>query len=167
MRYDTVLGEEVERAALIGNRVLTESSIEPLGERSGDQAAWMLQESPLAVFGDWRTHYPVREVIQEYVLDGRRVWMVRMGDATAPALTVYVDVENDVVLGTDGFAVIPGMGRAGKRQRYPGFRDVEGMQWPTGVIVAFPNDLMGVVRITYDEPELGIEAPDGLFELRD
>jgi CubicO group peptidase (beta-lactamase class C family) len=167
VRYDSVVGEEHERAAVNGDRVWTESSVEPLGERQGDQAKWIVEESPLAVFGDWRTHYPVREVIQDYTLDGRRVWMVRMGDTSAPALTVYVDVESDLVLGLDGFAVVPGMGRVGKRQRYPGFNEFEGMQWPTGAVIAFPNELMGAIRVTYDEPEFGVEVAEGAFELRD
>ena len=167
VRFEALVGEERERGGCIGGRVWTESSVEPLAERHGDQAAWTLDESPLAVLGDWRTHYPVRQLIQDYEFDGRRVWVVRMGDTSAPAITLYVDVESNLVLGTDGFAVVPGMGRVGKRQRYPGFTDVAGMQWPTGVMIAFPNEMLGVIRITYDEAELGVDVDEGVFELRD
>jgi len=167
VRYDSAVGEERERAALNGDRVWTDSSAEPLGERHGDQATWILDESPLAVFGDWRTHYPVRRVIQEYEMDGRHVWMVRMGDTSAPALTVYVESERNLVIGLDGFALIPGMGRVGKRQRYPEFRDVDGMQWPANTVIAFPNELIGAIRVTYDEAEFGVELNEGVFELLD
>lgn len=167
MRDDVEIGEDVEVSAFDGDRVWVHSSLQPRQEVEGDQLRWMRDEFAPALFGDWREHYPVRRVVQEYELDGRRVWMVRLGGVDGPATTVYVDAETNLVVGTDSFAVVPSLGRVGKRQRFLDHRDVQGMQWPARVNVVFAGSPVGVLRVAYDEFELGVDVPEGAFELRD
>ncbi len=64
-------------------------------------------------------------------------------------------------------AHIDTMGRIGQKVRFGDFRDVSGMLLPFRSEVEYANPLIGTIVTTITEVELGVELPEGAFELRE
>ena len=61
---------------------------------------------------------------------------------------------------------IAGEGRFGRRVIFSDFRDVSGMLLPFRTEIHYSNPIIGTVVATIDDVELGVELPEGTFELR-
>ena len=121
----------------------------------------------LARFGDWKSWYPSFEVVQELHRQGRKVILVRMGNCSAPATTLYVDAETGRMIHTDGMAEVEGMGTIGQRVSYGDFRDVSGVLLPYRSEVEIANPLIGTIATQVTEIEVGVQLAEGVFELSD
>ena len=118
-------------------------------------------------FGDWRRWYPQLQVIQRLpVGDGEEVFLVRAGDTSAPGMTLYVDAKSGRVFREDSMTHIPGEGRYGQRVIFSDFRDVSGMLLPFRSETHYSNSILGTAVTTIHDVELGVDLPDGTFELR-
>ena len=166
-RVDSAANGNFEQLAIDGEKVWYASSTQEVSELEGDRAEGMRLENTFARFGDWRDWHPVLEVIQR-VHDGERdLIMVRVGDTSAPAATLYVDWNNGRLLRVENVSVIEGMGRVGQQTTFSDFRDVSGVLLPFQSSVALSNSMVGTITTTVTEAEVGVEVPEGTFQLRD
>ena len=86
--------------------------------------------SPFQQFGDWRRASATLTVIQE-MREGDAVMIImRAGDASAPAQTIFVDRESGRVMHIAGMTFIEGLGRLGNRAHFSDFREVGGALLP-------------------------------------
>jgi len=166
-RYESTVANQFERVAYNGEQVWYESALKPLAALDGKRAAFTRVDSPFARFGDWKRWYPSFEVVQELHRKGRKVILVRMGNCSAPATTLYVDAETGRMIHTDGMAEVEGMGTIGQRVSYGDFRDVSGVLLPYRSEVEIANPLIGTIATRVTEVEVGVELAEGVFELSD
>lgn len=166
-RTDEAVGEEVGKVAFDGRTLRMESMLRPLEEVVGERAAAMLQRDPFVRFGDWRRDGATLTVIQELKPDGEHALLVRLGDCSAPAPTVYVDWTTGRVGGMDGLMFLDGLGRVGQKVRFREFEEVGGALLPKRVEIEVAHPLIGTIVSTVEAFELGVEVPEGHFELAD
>ena len=95
---------------------------------------------------------------------GGSLLLVRAGDTSAPAPTLGIDEETGRVVGEMSL-IDSGVGRMARRLRFGDFREVSGMLLPFKTQVKFANPMIGKAVLTVDEVELGVELPEGAFEL--
>ena len=174
-RTDTVAREEFEHLAYDGARVRYASSIKPMAVLEGPRAELLRLENPFARFGDWRRWYPRLQVVQRLEKGagdraqgdeaGEEVFLVRAGDTSAPAPTLYVDWETGLVVHEDSMTHIDTMGRIGQRVSFGDFRDVSGMLLPFRSEIELANQLIGTIVTTVTDVELGVELTEGAFTL--
>jgi hypothetical protein len=165
--FESTVGEEHERGAFDGERIRYATSTRPAATLEGPRAASMRLDHVFARLGDWRRWYPHLEVIQE--LDwAQGILVVRTGDTSAPARTLYVQADTGLVAREDSFAHVDGMGRVGRRLTFGDFREVSGMHLPYRTEVEYAaNPLLGTIVATITDVELGVPLPEGTFELRE
>lgn len=164
-RVDEVLGEEVSHVAFDGEtfrRSSSAGSVEPL---EGEVGLLLLQSDPFLRFGDWRREGVTLTVIQE--LDGAdgHVLLVRAGDTSGPAPTMYVDLETGRVVRMDGLILLDGVGRLGQKVRFGDWREVSGALLPFRVEVELAHPLIGTILNTYESFEVGVKVDAGWFTL--
>ena|GEM_PF-587669 len=165
-RMDSLSPGQFERVAYDGDNVWSESSMKPLS-KVGDQAAELLRfDSPLARFGDLLAWHPDLQVVQRLDWDNKTIYLLRTGDTSGPARSLYVDGDTGRVLGEDSMTFIEGMGSMGQSLRFGDFRDVTGMLLPYRTEVTLANKMIGTIVTTLDEIELEVEVAEGAFELR-
>ncbi len=164
-RIDTVAGDQSERVAFDGEHAHTSSSAKPVATLDADRSELMRFDGMLVAFGDWRRWYPDARVIQ--TLEEGQAIVVRTGGTSAPARTLFVAAESGRVLREMSTTFVDGMGRVGQRLTYGDFRDVAGMQLPFRTETVLANPLIGAIVTTTTGFELGVEVPEGAFELRD
>lgn len=166
-RMDSLASGQFERVSYDGENVWSESSTKPLS-KVGDQAAELLRfDSPLARFGDLLAWHPELQVIQRLNWDNKTLYLLRTGDTSGPARSLYVDGDTGRLLGEDSMTFIDGMGTVGQSLRFGDYRDVSGMLLPYRTEVTLANKMIGTIVTTLDEIELGVELSEGTFELRD
>jgi CubicO group peptidase (beta-lactamase class C family) len=166
-RVDSVARGQFEHLAFDGEKVWYRSPTKPVAELESSRTDVVRQENTLAVFGDWNVWYPKLEVIQR-VHDGERdILILRTGDTSAPATTFYIDWKIGRLLRMDSVSVIEGMGRIGQQTTFSDFRDVSGVLLPFQSSVQLANPMIGTIVTTVDEFELGVELPEGTFQLKD
>ena len=166
-RMDNLSPGQFERIAYDGEHVWSESSMKPLS-KVGDQAAELLRfDSPLARFGDLLAWHPDLQVIQRLDWDNKTIYLLRTGDTSGPARSLYVDGDTGRLLGEDSMTFIEGMGAMGQSLRFGDYRDVSGMLLPYRSEVTLAHKMIGTIVTTLDEIELGVEVSEGAFELRD
>ena len=166
-RVDTTAGENFEHIVFDGEQVRYASSTQPAATLEGPRAEEARLDSPFVRFGDWRRWYPRLKVIQRLERGGKDVFLVRAGDTSAPARTLYVEAKTGRVLREEGMTHIEAMGRIGQRLTFSDFRDVSGMLLPFRTSIQLANPLIGTIVTTVSEVELGAELPEGAFELRE
>lgn len=167
-RADTTAGENEEHTVFDGSRVRYASSTQPATTLEGPRAADARLDSIFVRFGDLRRWFPRIQVIQRLEAPtGKEVLLVRMGDTSAPARTLYVDWETGRVYREDGMTHIENMGRIGHRMDFGDFRDVSGVLLPFRTEVLLANPLIGPIVTTVSDYELGCELPEGTFELQE
>lgn len=166
-RTDEAVAEEVGCVAYDGETVRSESVLRPAGPVEAEQAAMMLQRDPFVRFGDWRRDGATLTVVQEIRREDEHAVLVRLGDCSATAPTVYVDWTTGHVGGMDGLMHIDGMGRIGQKVRFREFQDVHGAMLPKRVEVQLANPLIGTIVSTVDSVEVGVQVPEGHFALAD
>jgi hypothetical protein len=144
--------------------------MQPITEAAGpiadaDRAYRLSRDHHFARFGNWTDWHSNMDVVQEVKLGEREMYLVRTGDCSAFARTLYVEVETGRVLGEDGFSNIPGLGLLGQKLRADDFREVEGMLLPYRVRIQFANNMLGRMTVMVTDVKVGAEAPD--FHLGD
>lgn len=166
-RVDEVTEEESGSIAFDGAVLRSATSQREAAPMEGLAAELSAQRSPFLRFGDWRRSGVPFEVVQRLRHDDEDAVLVRLGDSSAPAPTVYVDWSSGRVGRLDGMIFVEGLGRLGERVRFNDFRDVGGALLPGRVDIELAHPLIGTVQNVVEEVELGVETPEGLFELRD
>jgi CubicO group peptidase (beta-lactamase class C family) len=165
-RFDGVVGEEFEYIAYDGTDVWYHSKAKPLEAREDDSKADLRLDHHLSRMGDWKLWHPHMEVIQQLNRGGKNLLLVRTGDTSAPARTLFVDADSGLVLGEDKVSAVEGIGRLGQRLRYADFRDVSGMQLPFALKIKYANQMLGTSTITVSEYKLGEEFSAETFNLK-
>jgi len=165
-RTDSVFGQEFAYEAFDGEIARTLSRTKALAVVEGRMAEQMRVDHDFARFGDWKRWHPHLQVIQQLSRAGKTLLLVRAGDASAPARTFFVDAETGRMLGEDNVLLVEGVGMLGQRMRYDDFRDVAGMTLPHSIKARFSNPMFGTSEATLTGFELGVELPDGFFELQ-
>ena len=166
-RVDSVMGEESERLAFDGHLVRYASHLKEETVLEGARAAAARVDNALARFGDLRRWYPTLRVIEKQVKNGEEIFLVRTGDTSAPASTIYLHGESGRVLMVDSVVYVDTMGRIAQRQKFDDWREVHGMTLPHRTELQLPNPVIGEIVTTLNEVEVGVEAPEGWFRLED
>lgn len=166
-RVDGSMDDVFERLGIDGDAVWYETSQEALHRLAGEPAALMRCDTPFARYGDWQREFGALEVIQRLEEDGRAIYVVRTGDASAPATTLYIEYETGRIQMADGLTFMSGLGRIGYRVKFEDFREQAGVVLPFRTVTTIPNGLIGSVVTQFDTLELGVELPEGTFALTD
>jgi hypothetical protein len=119
----------------------------------------------LARLGDWGDWYEHVEVVQELEGEGKHILVLRLGDTSAPAPSLLVDLDADTVFRMDSVSHLPGVGRMGSRTNYADYRDVGGMLLPFLIRTEYANPLLGEVLTHVESYDLGVELPADAFRL--
>ena len=166
-RVDESAGGESGSVAFDGERIRYAAGGQPAVTLEGQAAELLRLGHPFARFGDWRLWHPRLQVIQRIEGGGRAMFLVRAGDTSAPAQTLFVDAETGRVLRVSGMTHVEPLGRIGMRATFDDFRDVSGMLLPFQSEVVLMNPMLGPMAVmnTLSEVELGVELPEGTFEL--
>jgi hypothetical protein len=123
--------------------------------------------NPWARFGDWHQWHAQLTPIQRLERGGKQLLLLRAGHTSAPAPTLFIDLETGRVLGEDTMVTMDGLGRIGQRIRYGDFRDVSGMLLPYETKTLYANPMIGSSVSTVIEINVGVEVNDGTFELKE
>ncbi|MCP3919629.1 MAG: hypothetical protein GY711_29185 [bacterium] len=166
-RSETSVGAEFERLAIDGSEAWYESHATPAHQLEGAPARSALEGSTFARFGDWRSWASTLQVIQRLERDGKEIFLVRAGDTSGPATTLYVEPETGRVVHVDGMIYAENVGRAGQRVTFSDFRDVSGVRLPfrSEMELAVPN--LGEIVLTVQEVDAGVELAADAFVLRE
>jgi CubicO group peptidase (beta-lactamase class C family) len=167
-RSDTTARGESESFAVDGDAVRQVTSQKPAVETfEGERAALLRADSPFTRFGDWRGRSPAYRVIQRLGGEDEEVLLVRAGDTSAPAATLYVDARTGRVVRVDSLTHVDMLGRIGQKVRFEDFRDVSGMTLPFRTRVELANPMLGEFVVTVADVELGVAVPASAFALAD
>lgn len=165
-RLDAKMGTQFEHIAYDGKQLTYESINEAAGPIKDEARAYRLsRDHHFSRFGNWTEWHATMEVIQKVQLGEREMYLIRTGDCSGPARTLYVEVDTGRVLGEDGFSNIPGLGLLGQKLRADDFREVEGMLIPYRVRIQFANNMLGRMTVMVTDLELGVDPPS--FRLGD
>ena len=166
-RVDESVGEDVGHSASDGGTMRLQLPKQEAAPVEGEQAAFMRQSNPFLRSGDWRRDGTRLIVLQELGQGDERVLLVRAGDCSAPATTLYVGVESGRLEGVSGLTFLPGMGRIGEKVRFSDWRDVGGALLPGRVEVELAHPLIGRIVSVVQQVDVGVEVPEGHFALAD
>ncbi len=164
-RFDATFGKEFEQITSDGEEVWSASHLSPAALLEDQLADQIRSEHLLARFGKWSDWYDHVEVIQELEGSGKHILVVRLGDTSAPADSVLVDLDEGTVFRIDAVSLLPGVGRMGTRTSYADYRDVEGMLLPFAMQSEYSNSMIGSIITEVESYEVGVELPDGAFTL--
>ncbi|HVS19357.1 MAG TPA: serine hydrolase domain-containing protein [Planctomycetota bacterium] len=164
-RVDEVLGEEVGSVAFDGTALRRASTGQPAAPLEGRAAELVMLRDPFLRFGDWRRDGAELTVVQELRSGDDLRWLVRGGDCSAPAPTMYVDAATGRLERMDGLTFIDGLGVIGQRVTFDDWRDVGGALLPLRIEVELAHALIGTIRNTYEAFETGVEIDAGWFRL--
>ena len=134
-------------------------------ESGGDRARFLLEGNTLVRFGDWRDTYPQLQTIQRIKRGTKTVFIVRAGDTSAPAPSLYIDTETGRLIREDSLTFIPTLGRLGRRVSFGEFEDSSGMLLPHRTEIELAHNLIGTITATITELELGVELAEDAFVL--
>jgi len=165
--FDALMGEEFEHIAFNGEQVMYAARNKPASAVEGDRKTAFLQSNHWAHFGDWHQWHSQLIPIQRLERAGKQLLLLRAGNTSAPAPTLFIDLETGRVLGEDSIVVIDSLGRIGQRTRYRDFRDVSGMLLPYETKTQYANPMIGSSVATVLEINVGVEISDGKFELKE
>jgi len=164
-RSDELVGETRGSVAFDGEHVHYATSNRPATVLEGQPAELLRTGNPLARYGDWNHWYADLRVVQRLRHGDEDAVLVRTGDTSSPAATLYVDWATGAVGRIDSMTYAEGMGRVGQRTSLGDFREVSGMLLPYRAEIELANPMIGTIVVTLDEVEVGAEVPAGWFEL--
>ena len=167
LRVDTVAGGQSEHVVIDGERIRYSSTAQPAKTPEGPLAEAMRLDTPFVHFGDWREWYSSLQVIQRIKQGSEEVFLVRAGDTSATAPTLYVHATTGHLVHVAKVTPIEGMGRMGQHVSFGDFRDVSGMSLPHKSEVKLANPMIGSIVSEVTEIELGVELPEDAFVLED
>ena len=164
-RVDEVTAGESAATAFDGEALRMQSGGKP-AEVMGPEYAATLADAGLANrFGDWRKRGVKAQVIQRIAQDGRSILLVRLGDLSAAATTLYIVEEDWVVRRLDGMTQLPGVGKIGQTIEFEDFREVDGMLLPFRIELALANPMIGKITAVVTEAKTIDAPPVGHFRL--
>lgn len=166
-RIDVTMNAQSESSVFDGKHAYYASTATPAERLDGLRGAEIRLDNHFARFGDWHQWHSKLEVIQKLERGDKEIFLMRTGDASAPASTYFVDANSGRVIGEDRVSLMPGMGMIGMRMRFADFRDVSGMLLPYKTQTKFSNPMIGTAWTTISEIELGVELPVNAFHLID
>jgi hypothetical protein len=166
-RVDETMGEESGRTASDGGTLRMQTPRQPAELVEGEPAELMRQRDPFLRFGDWRREGNRLTVMQALGDGDMRVLLVRVGDCSAPAPTLFVGAESGRLESMAGLTFLPGVGRIGQKVRFSDWRDVGGALLPGRVDVELAHPLIGKISSAVQQIDVGIDVPEGHFALRD
>jgi len=164
-RYEAKVGEQNEQASFDGERVWHGTQLTPPRLVEGEHAQTMRLDHAFAHYGDWFEWYPGVRVVQVLHRSDQEVFVVRGGDTSAPATTLYVHGSTGHVVAVDSMIFGEGTGRIGQHVEYGDFHEVAGMLFPYSTETELANPMIGPIIMTVQEIELGVEASDEAFAL--
>lgn len=165
--FNALIGGEFENIAFNGQQVMYATRNKPAAVVAGTRETEMLRGNPWARFGDWHQWHAQLTPIQRLERGGKQLLLLRAGHTSAPAPTLFIDLETGRVLGEDTMVTMDGLGRIGQRTRYGDFRDVSGMLLPYETKTLYANPMIGSSVSTVIEINVGVEVNDGTFELKE
>lgn len=166
-RTDTLAGAEFEHLAYDGQDLRYYSKAEPKSILEGPRAQLMLHDSPFVRLGNWSSANPDAAVIQKLVRDGKTVYVLRAGDASAPRSTLYLDEETGRVMREDGYTQSGPAGRMAQRRSFGDYREISGMLLPHRTEIQLANTMIGTITTTVTDIGLGVDVTDSMFKLED
>lgn len=166
-RVDVALGPNFEHTAFDGETVTYASSMEDAGPLEGDRAEQVRRDNFLARFGDLRLTRSPLTTIQRIQRDSKDVYVVRAGDTSATASTLYIGAESGRLLRESNVTHVPGAGRLGTHASFGDFREIEGMWLPHRTEVEFGNAMLGALVSQTESLELGTAVDDGVYEIHE
>ena len=167
-REDSTVAGQFERLGFDGKIAWYASKMKPLAALEGPRADQQRFVSPVVRFGDWHRWYQKLQVIQRLKSgSGDEVFVVRTGDTSATASTLYVAAKTGRVFREEKVIHVDMLGRIGLKSTFGDFRDVSGMLLPFETKIELANPLLGPVVTRVTEVKVGVELPKGVFELKD
>jgi CubicO group peptidase (beta-lactamase class C family) len=164
-RADEAVGEERGSVAFDGTTLRHSALGQPAAPLEGRAAQFTMLRDPFLRFGDWRRDGAVLTVVQELRSPAKHVWLVRAGDCSAPAPTMYVDAATGRLVRMDGLTFVDGLGVIGQRVAFDDWREVGGALLPFRIEVELAHPLIGKIVNTYETFEVGVEVDAGWFKL--
>jgi CubicO group peptidase (beta-lactamase class C family) len=156
-----------ENVAFDGEKVWYETTGKAIVELEGDRAMQVQNGSPFARYGDWSERFPNARVIQRYKAEGKDCILVRMGDTSSTAATYMINEETGHLMMEANVVHMEQMGRMGHFIGFADFRDVSGIQLPFQLKMKMANPLIGSIEMRVLEYKVGVEVPEGMFQLLD
>jgi CubicO group peptidase (beta-lactamase class C family) len=172
-RVDEAIGDQSSATASDGEAVRMKLSDKPVEELSPKAAAALFSVGLAGRFGDWRKRGIKAQVIQRISQSraegesARSVLLVRLGDTSGAATTLYIDEDRWVVGRVDGMTEIPGLGELGQTTEFGDFREVEGMLLPFSSEMELANPMIGKITSIVTEASIGDALPAGHFRLEE
>ncbi len=169
-RIDEVIGDQTSATAFDGDSVRMQVGDKPVEVLSADAAAALSSVGLADRFGDWRKRGETATVIQRIEQtngDGTKlnVLLVRLGDTSGPATTLYIDEDRWIVGRLDGMTEIPGLGKLGQVIEFGDFREIGGMFIPYQAELELANPMIGKITSTVTEASTAKVMPVGHFRL--
>jgi CubicO group peptidase (beta-lactamase class C family) len=166
-RLDEAFGGQQGGVAFDGTTLRRASAGQPAAPIEGTAAEQLLQGNLFLRFGDWRQSGEPLTVIQEMPVGDGRAVLVRAGDTSRPAPTLYVDLESGRLVRIDVLTTVEGLGRVGQKMRFDDWRDVAGALLPFRVESELAHPMLGPLPFVnvYEGIEEGVEVSAGWFSL--
>ncbi len=168
LKEEITIAGQFEHASFDGTDVWYHTTAVPLNKLDGVKAEQVRSSGPTIRFGDWNESYPSIKVIQKLKGPDGDVYIVRLGDTSATAPTVYVDATRHQVFREDRIIEVEMLGRIGQRSKFGDFREVSGMLIPFETQIEIAHPIVGFItsvkKVT--ETEVGIELPADAFQLK-
>lgn len=168
-RIEEVNGEHTSATTSVEGVVRMKIDDQPVETLEGVAAVLEDQNGITQRFGDWRKRGVEATVIQRIVQpsDERSVLLVRLGDTSGMATTLYIDEATWLIRRRDGMAYLPGSGVLGQSIEFHDFRDVGGMQLPFRTEMELANPMIGKIVGVVTGAKTGVEVAEGVFSLGD
>jgi CubicO group peptidase (beta-lactamase class C family) len=164
-RVDEAVGEQVGSVAFDGTTLRQAVNGKPATPVEGRAAELLKLRDPFLRFGNWRRDGAALTVVQEMRPGADRVWIVRAGDCSASAPTMFVDAATGRLRRMDGLTFVDGLGVLGQHVAFDDWREVGGALLPFRIEVELAHPLIGKIVNTYETFEVGVEVDAGWFKL--
>jgi len=152
------------RMAVNGDRAWNESSFGPFDELRGKFLEQVKRDHPTALDGDWRDFYDSIQVLRSDNLDGREVYVLKLGlGGDLPPVTIFIDTATGNVLKSVVVVLQEGGIGIPITTLYEDYREVHGVRIPFRTISS--NEQSGQIIFQYEAIEVNLDIDDGFFIL--
>jgi len=143
-----------------------QTHVTPIDEVEGRALRAMMQAKTVMQTLDWREEFEKVQVLKRDEHEGTTVVVVRVENADAPAITLYVDPGTGDVLRFDSVMPVPGANVEIPVTVYlEDYREVEGIRIPFKTTMENPESGRTVIEV--DKFEARVNVCDALFTLAD
>ena len=151
------------RTAVNDDQAWVESSFGPFDELHGKLLEQMKRGHPLADFSDWRDFYDSIQVLRSDMLDGQKVYVLKLECGDLPPVTIYIDAITGVTLKSEVVALQEGDIGIPVTTRYEDYREVYGIRIPFRQISS--NEMTGRMIYQLEKIEVNLDIDDDFFVL--